>query len=69
MSEAIQCSNPPEESCSDAGCPIHGDPLDEQFRMFPMADAEEIGMEAIFEARRLTELDTDRVRRRPWLTP
>jgi hypothetical protein len=19
------CSNPPEESCSDAGCPIHGD--------------------------------------------
>ena len=19
------CSNPPEESCSDAGCPVHGD--------------------------------------------
>lgn len=36
---------------------------------FPMADAEEIGMEAIFEARRLTELDAVRVRRRPWLTP
>ncbi len=27
MSEAIRCSDPPEESCSDAGCPIHGDPL------------------------------------------
>jgi hypothetical protein len=20
------CSDPPEESCSDAGCPVHGDP-------------------------------------------
>jgi len=19
------CSNPPEESCSDAGCPVHGE--------------------------------------------
>ena len=22
---ASGCSNPPEESCSDAGCPVHGD--------------------------------------------
>ena len=22
----LQCSDPPEESCSDAGCPAHGDP-------------------------------------------
>ena len=21
----ITCSDPPEESCSDAGCPVHGD--------------------------------------------
>jgi len=20
-----KCSDPPEESCSDAGCPVHGD--------------------------------------------
>jgi hypothetical protein len=20
-----ECSNPPEESCADAGCPVHGD--------------------------------------------
>jgi hypothetical protein len=23
--EQTACSNPPEESCSDAGCPVHGD--------------------------------------------
>lgn len=69
MRDWNQCSDPPEESCSDAGCPIHGDPLDEQSRSFPMADAEEISMEAITEARRLTEMDAARVRRRPWLMP
>lgn len=21
----MRCSDPPEESCSDAGCPVHGD--------------------------------------------
>lgn len=68
MSGWDQCSNPPAESCSDAGCPVHGDALEEQFRLFPMANAEEISMEAIFEARRLTELDARRVQRRPWLT-
>ena len=30
-----ECSNPPAESCADAGCPVHGDPLDEQFSSFP----------------------------------
>jgi hypothetical protein len=58
-----QCSNPPAESCADAGCPVHGDPLDEQSRRFPMADAEEISHEAIFGARRLTELDRARAQR------
>ena len=24
MAEAIRCTDPPEESCSDAGCPVHG---------------------------------------------
>ncbi len=23
--DALRCSNPPEESCSDAECPLHGD--------------------------------------------
>lgn len=23
--DARRCSDPPAESCSDAGCPIHGD--------------------------------------------
>lgn len=62
-----QCSNAPAESCADAGCPVHGDPLAEQFRLFPMADAEEIAMEAIFEVSRLAKMDAARVRRRPWL--
>jgi hypothetical protein len=54
---------------SDTGERIAEPPFGEQFRLFPMADAEEIGMEAILEARRLTELDAARLRRRPWLTP
>ena len=24
-SQQFNCSDPPEESCSDAGCPVHGD--------------------------------------------
>ena len=23
--DPLACSDPPEESCSDAGCPVHGD--------------------------------------------
>lgn len=47
---------------------MRDDGLHEQFRLFPMADAEEISTEAIVEARRLTELDRARVQRRPWLS-
>jgi hypothetical protein len=25
MDDWMKCSDPPEESCADAGCPIHGD--------------------------------------------
>jgi len=25
MSDPLACSDPPEESCSDAACPVHGD--------------------------------------------
>jgi hypothetical protein len=35
MTDWTRCSDPPEESCSDAGCPVHGWHDDERLNWLP----------------------------------
>ena len=51
MTVAEKCSNPPEESCSDAGCPVHG----WDGENFPMIPQGQIDAEVAADVRRLKD--------------